>query len=324
MAEQGNVISRRQVLAHGADDDFIRCRLRRREWARVHNGVYVDHTGRLTWTESAWAAILFYWPAALSHESALRAHGLPARLPERALRRPRWTTIPGDERISNVLHVAVSSTRRLDGLPGVQLHRTRWLPTLVSSTSGLPRVNLERSLLDVAASALHDFEAVAVLGDACQCRRTTPRRLLEVLAKPSRFPRRQFLREVLRDVETGTYSALEHRYLTRVERPHALPTGHRQRRVHVGSTVAYRDVEYVGLHTVVELDGRLGHEAALDRWADISRDVSSAVSGDTTLRIGWRQMEEPCRVALAVARVLRAHGWTGQLVGCNVDCPANS
>ena len=81
-------------------------------------------------------------------------------------------------------------------------------------------------MLDVASAASRNADAIAVLADACQCRRTTPARLVA----------------------------------DRVERPHGLPTGKRQRRVRPGKTSAYRDVEYVGLGTVAELDGRLGHE----------------------------------------------------------------
>ncbi len=72
---QCGVISRCQVLeAGGADKDVARC-LRRRLWARVHDGVYVNHTGQLTDEQRAWAAVLFYWPAALAGDSALLAHG---------------------------------------------------------------------------------------------------------------------------------------------------------------------------------------------------------------------------------------------------------
>lgn len=82
--------------------------------------------------------------------------------------------------------------------------------------------------------------------------------------------------EVLNDVATGAYSVLEHRYLTRVERPHGLPTAKRQRTVSTGRTSAYRDVEYLGLSTIVELDGRLGHEETNDRWVDMDRDIDAA------------------------------------------------
>ena len=94
----------------------------------------------------------------------------------------------------------------------------------------------------------------------------------------------------------------------------------RQRRVRVGKTIAYRDVEYVGLGTTVELDGRIGHEQNADRWADLDRDLSTAVAGEVTLRAGWKQVLDPCRLASIVVRVLQARGWRGQPRPCGPGC----
>ena len=47
LTRQAGVISRRQVLVAGHDDAFIAQMIRRRRRARVHPGVYVDHTGPL-------------------------------------------------------------------------------------------------------------------------------------------------------------------------------------------------------------------------------------------------------------------------------------
>lgn len=325
MANQAGLISRRQVLAHGGDDSYIEKQLRRRNWARVYPGVYIDHTAALIWIERAWAALLYYWPAALSHESALRAHGLgsPSRRSRRtAMHSPAARTTGGLTDEDRPIHVAVAKDRRVLKLPGVELHRVADLAAVVQLNSLPTRINLEHSLLDVASAAARDSDAIALLGDACQSRRTTPGRLLRVLHSRMRLRRRKFLLGVLDDVATGVYSALEHRYLTGVERPHGLPTARRQRLVRPGRTPAYRDVEYVGLRTVVELDGRLGHEESLDRWDDMSRDIDSAVSGDTTLRIGWRHVEDSCRTATAVARVLMARGWAGPLKPCSAQCTA--
>src|SRR6476661_829344 len=68
---------------------------------------------------------------------------------------------------------------------------------------------------------------------------------------------------------------------------------------------------------------RLGHEWNADRWADLDRDIDGAVAGDLTLRVGWRQVLDPCRMAAAVARVLLARGWAGQPRGCRPGCPVN-
>src|SRR5512141_290787 len=76
LRSQDGVISRGQALGCGLDDNLLEGLLRRRQLARVHPGVYVDHTGPPTWLQRAWAAVLFHWPAGLAGLSALRAHGI--------------------------------------------------------------------------------------------------------------------------------------------------------------------------------------------------------------------------------------------------------
>jgi len=68
---QDGVVGRRQILAAGGTDGDITRLLRRRELTQVYRGVYVNHTGRLTWAQREWAGVLAYWPAALAHASAL-------------------------------------------------------------------------------------------------------------------------------------------------------------------------------------------------------------------------------------------------------------
>jgi hypothetical protein len=109
--------------------------------------------------------------------------------------------------------------------------------------------------------------------------------------------------------------------LVRVERPHGLPTAKRQRRVRRGKSAAFRDVDYIDVATIVELDGRLGHEEAADRWADLDRDLSAMVAGELTLRVGWGQVLDPCRLACVVGGILIARGWIPTLRGCSDTCP---
>lgn len=300
--DQHGVVSRRQLVALGLDDSFIRREVRRRRLVRVHRGVYVDHTGQLTWLQRAWAALLYYAPAVLADESALTAEGF------------RTASDTG------VLHVAVGHERRVGRLADVRVHRIVGVERLSRPAASLPRLRAEDALLRVASRLRLSSDAVAVLGDACQSRRTTPGRLLSALERHLRLPRRAFLLEVLADTATGAYSVLEHRYLTQVERPHGLPTAERQRRVLAGRGPAYRDVEYLGHRLVVELDGRLGHEEATDRWADLERDVAGVESGAVTLRMGWRVVDDPCRAAVVVSRMLRARGWRGRPRPCTPGC----
>jgi hypothetical protein len=167
---------------------------------------------------------------------------------------------------------------------------------------------------------VNEESAVGVLADACQRGHTRPDRLEAALQQRGKLPHRRLLLSILEDVASGAYSVLERRYLLRVERPHGLPTGSRQRRVHLGRRVHYRDVEYVESRTTVELDGRIGHEATSDRWMDLDRDLESVVRGDLTLRVGWKQVLDPCRLAAAVARILIARGWTGNPRPCRPGC----
>lgn len=48
LSAQDGVIARRQSLAAGCPPTAIRRLLRRRDWATIHPGVYVNHTGPLT------------------------------------------------------------------------------------------------------------------------------------------------------------------------------------------------------------------------------------------------------------------------------------
>lgn len=171
----------------------------------------------------------------------------------------------------------------------------------------------------LAASTLGDLEAIQVIADACQTRRTTADRLLQAVASMARVPRRAWIVEVLHDVADGTCSVLEHGYLTRVERPHGLPRGTRQRAVHGGR----RDVEYLDLGQVVELDGRLFHDSAQQRDVDLDRDLVAAVDREHAVRLGWGQVfDRSCRTAGRVGSLLRHRGWPGPVLACSSACEA--
>jgi len=304
MRDQDGVICRTQVLLCGQDDDFIEGMVRRRLWSRIHRGVFVDHTGPLSWTQRLWAALLFYGDAIAADESALGLFGL---------QRPAAT---------DTVHVAVDQSRRVRSVPGVRVHRVTDLRGHAHPSRRPPAMRLETAVLRTASRSRDEAVAIACLADACQSRRTTAGRLAQQLRSLPRLPRRAFLLEVLEDVASGAFSVLEHRYLTRVERPHGLPTASRQRRVKVGRRPAYRDVEYLGGALVVELDGRLGHDRTEDRWADLDRDIDSVIAGATSVRLAWGQVLDACRLASAIGRLLRAVGWQGQVRPCGQACSA--
>jgi very-short-patch-repair endonuclease len=291
LALQCGVVSRAQARVLGLTPNDVRRLLRRREWAVVHPGVYVDHTGPPTWEQRAWAAVLALAPAALSHASALGPHAGP-------------------------IHVAVDRSRDVVAPPGVVRHylvdleaRTRW-------SASPPRLHVEHAVLGLAAGADDELDAIAHLADVVGARRTTAARIGAALEGYRRIPRRRFLERVLADVAAGTCSVLEQGYLDRVERPHGLPRARRQRAASSKGTV-YRDVEYAAHGLVVELDGRLHHGSAAARDSDMDRDLDAAVQGRRTVRLGWGQVYgRPCRTARRIGVLLQQGGWRGSVLPC--------
>jgi len=299
LAHQSGVVSRSQLLDHGVTVGEIRRRLRRRELVVVVPGVYVGHTGELTWVQRAWVAVLAVGPAALCHRSALRAEDGPGR-----------------REGAGVIHVAVDRDRSPAAPPGVRLHRMADLDARVAWHLSPPRVRIEHAVLDVAAEAPRELDAIAVLADAVQSRRTTAARLLATLETRPRIARRGFLESVLHDVAAGTCSVLEHAYLTRVERPHGLPRGERQV-LDATRHPVYRDVAYRAQRTLVELDGRLFHDSARARDRDLERDLDAATGGEVTVRLGWGQvLGRSCATAYRVGAVLQRGGWDGAPIAC--------
>lgn len=292
LRQQSGVVSRRQALAAGLQQHDIRRLLRRREWATVHPGVYVEHTGPLSWHQRAWAAVLLAAPAALCHESALRAAQGPGR------RGPAQDTI----------HVAVTRKRASLVAPdGVRIHHLSHATTLVLWNTNPPRLRYEEAALDVALAAGSDLDAIAALAEACGSRRTTARRLSASLAGRRRVARRGWLAGVLADVAEGTCSVLEHGHLHLVERPHGLPCAERQVSATSSTGLVYRDTQYGG-RLVIELDGRLFHDSTTARDRDFERDLDAATDGRTTVRLSYGQVfDRPCSTAAKLATLMRAH-----------------
>ena len=297
---QAGVVSRPQLLALGAVDSDIRRWVRRRRLRPIYRGVYVNHTGPLTWANRSWAAVLVYWPSALSHDSVVNQAG-------------------------DLIHVAIDASRNVSRRPGVKVHLLADFDDRVQWNLGPPRVRLEDALLMMCAASATRLAALTLVTDACTRRRTTPERLLTELARQRHLKHRSWIRDVLAEAADGVRSPLESAYLRRVERAHGLPRGRRQVREETGLRVVYRDIRYEGYGVLVELDGRVGHELSRDRWNDMDRDLEAAVGGDLTIRLGWRHTEDhACETAARLAAVLRSRGWDGDPRPCGPTCRARS
>ena len=289
---QDGVISRRQVLDAGGSDFDIARMLRRRDLTDVHRGVYVSHSGQLTLRQRHWAAVLAYWPAALAHASAL------------------------PDPPTTVVHVAVAAERNLQPLPRIVLHRTPDFGLRAELDRNPPAIRLEHALIDVVSGELRDKDvaaAYASMARVCATRRTTPQRILPVLAARQRVCGRGTLEAMLADLRDGACSVLERGYLHRVERAHGLPKGERQSRSTTTGRVTYRDVHYRAQGVVVELDGRAFHDAPRDRDRDALRDLAElSRSNLVTTRVTYGLVySDACRTAALIGDLLRHRGWLG-------------
>jgi hypothetical protein len=309
-ADQAGVVSRRQVLDAGLTDAWLKHQVKAERWARVHAGVYATFTGELTWDAQCWATLLRCPDgAALAGATALH-HWDPGMPGVAAAARQRPIVI------------AVDPKHHTQSRDGMDVWTLGDLARHIHPTRRPPVLRYEIAVLLTASRARRADDAIATIANACQSRRTTPARLLRALDDlPGNLRLRGVITQILTDVATGAYSYLEVHYLRDVERPHGLPTGSRQRRVTVGVPPCYRDVEYVGLGTVAELDGRLGHEDFLSHAEDMDRDTGSARTARTA-RIGYVQvMSRRCATAQRVVGLLRLGGWRDRPRPCGPQCP---
>lgn len=219
------------------------------------------------------------------------------------------------------IHVTIPATRRIAATAGVRLHRSRWLDaSQVHPVLEPPRTRVERTVLDLVDAACDFDRTFAIAADACRKRLTTPPRLRTALAASPDIRWRAPLLSVLDDIASGSHTLLERHFLI-LSRRHHLPIPDRQVRVVAGRRTSWVDCDYGGLRVRVELDGRIGHDPALDRFRDMGRDNRAAMTGILPLRYGWADaVGQPCEVAGQVAVVLALRGWDGTAVDCGAKC----
>jgi hypothetical protein len=305
LALQAGVITRAQARTAGMSRHAIDWRLHSDRWQRVHRGVYVAFSGKPDRERLRWAAVLGAGPAAaLSHQSAAELYGM----------------IPAPE--DGPIHVTVPSGLPVCGLRGVVIHYSKRLEAARHPALLPPRTRVEETILDLAVAAATEIDAIAWILTGCASRRTTPARVAAAMRDRARLRRRKLLTGAVEDARIGVHSTLEHGYLHRVEGPHGLPRGTRQRRTRRNGVSRYEDVRYEAYGIVVELDGRAAHPEE-ERWKDAHRDNASAARGLVTLRYSYADvMHRPCEVAAEVARALRGRGDFGDLRACGAGCPA--
>jgi hypothetical protein len=106
--------------------------------------------------------------------------------------------------------------------------------------------------------------ALGLVGDAIRTRKTSAERIRIALEAASCTKWRRVVLAALPDVAAGAQSPLELRD-SQIRRRHGLPAGQRQVR-RGGKTIEYLDVLIAPYGVHIELDGRLGHDRATERW----------------------------------------------------------
>jgi hypothetical protein len=303
MRKQGGVLTTEQLEALGITYATARAELASGRWRRMSEGVYFLGNTRPGKASDRWGALLACGEGAvLSHSTAAEVYGF-ARTPR-----------PGIE-------VSIPEERQEVAVAGVRVRRSRLLPGKATTFEGWPITTAADTVLDLVAEMRSPHDVVALLTDACRTRHVGAEDILAAMARRKRQRHRQLVKDVLTDVVTGVQSILEHKYLVKVERAHGLPRGRRQVKTWVDGATIYEDVEYDEFSTVVELDGRLGHEGS-GRHRDRRRDNAGTVQQKATLRYGHADLMQPCEVAREVASVLGDRGWAGQLEACGPHCTA--
>ncbi|WP_239111440.1 hypothetical protein [Phycicoccus sonneratiae] len=262
--------------------------------------MYQTTPGRTGWDVRACAAFLAVQSpgtevdAALVGRSAAHVRGLVRAAPP-------------------VIEIGVPHRRRVDAPPGTRIRRMTRFHDALDDTAYPWRTATAVTVVDCAGQGDEDA-ALALVGRAVQSGLVSSTSLATELARRRGHRHGGLLREVLGDVGDGTHSAAEIRYVRDVERAHGLPGGRRQVARDRGAT---HDTVYEAYATVVEVDGRLGHERWSERVRDGRRDRLAAGEGEFTTRVFWPDVAlTPCRTAIEVGAVLAARGWPGRPGPC--------
>lgn len=204
-------------------------------------------------------------------------------------------------------------------LPGTRVLRRCSIDA--TTRSGLRVTTPAATVIDLAdqKGTMVD-EAVGLLADAVSRRKATVAELADELHRRYRHRHRAILRIALGAVDAGAQTLLEVKFRERVLLQHGLPEMTMQVGDQIDGWSIRRDFEHEATSTIIEVDGRLGHEGA-GRRADYRRDRRAASRGAVTLRADWVDIEiDPCGLAADVVGTLRSRGWVGDASPCSPTC----
>jgi very-short-patch-repair endonuclease len=290
-AEQGGVVSRRQLYALGVTRWEIRSQVRAGRWQLIGDQSVQLHTGEISDEGRRWAAVFQGGPrACLDGVSALIASGLK-RFTEDRVR----VSVPRGARVRRTPEFDIRQTRR-------------WHPDDIVR-SGIPRTKRPVAAVRGALWARTDKQAVLLLTMTVQQGLLRPEDLAHELLRVKKAGRRLLLHAVVNDLLDGARSLGEvdiGRELRRRGLP--LPTRQVLRRDNRGRY--YLDLYWPDCGLVVEIDG-IHHAWAENVVGDALRQNSLALDGDTVLRLPLLGLRlQPDDFFAQIERGLLDGGWS--------------
>jgi very-short-patch-repair endonuclease len=290
-AEQGGVISRRQLYAMGVTRWMVKGQVRARRWRRIGDQSVAVHTGPLPPEGHRWAAVFQGGPRAmLDGASALEAEGLERfSLPRVRVSVPRGAKVRRNRRYD------IRQTRR-------------WAAEDLVST-GIPRTRRAVAAVRGALWAATDRQATYLLTLVVQQGMVRPEDLGLELLRIRRDKRRLLLALVVNDLLDGARSLGEMDVVRDLKR-RGLPPPNRQVLRQDRKKRYYLDLYWDEYGLVVEVDG-IHHAWVQNVVADALRQNSVVISGDVLLRLPLLGLRlQPDDFFDQITEALVARGWT--------------
>jgi very-short-patch-repair endonuclease len=290
-ADQGGVLSRRQLYAAGVTRWEIRGHVRAGRWQLIGDQSVHLGNGQVSILGEHWAAVFQGGPrACLDGASALWAAGLERFSVERI-------------RVSVPRGARVRRNRRFD------IRQTRRWSAADITVTGIPRTRPPTATVRGALWARTDREATYLVTAVVQQGLVRPEDLGAELLRIHRDRRRLLLHEIVNELLDGARS-LGELDVTRELRRRGLPAPSRQVLRVDQQNRYYLDLYWPQWHLVVEIDG-IHHTWATQVVGDALRQNALALDGDTVLRLPLLGLRlEPDAFFEQIERGLRAGGWS--------------
>ncbi len=264
-AEQGWVLSRKQLYAAGITRWEIRGQVRMLRWQLIGDQSVCLHNGPIEDWGQHWAAVFQGGPRALlDGASSLVAAGLERFAVERIR-----VSVPRGARIRRNRLFNIRQTRRWD--------------VDDQAPSGIPRTRPEVAAIRGFLWAGTDRQATYLLTLAVQQGIAKPEAIGEQALRILRDKRRGLLHAVINDLLDGARSLGELDIGRELAR-RGLPQPARQVLRRDRKNRYYLDLYWPDYHLVVEVDG-IHHTWADNVVGDALRQNSLAIAGDTVLRV---------------------------------------